>query len=94
MAVIVIQQVSATEDEYRAVNDALDTHANPPDGLILHTGGPVGDGELRVVDVWESREAFESWAAERLGPMIVRVMGEGAPRPSVEITELYDVIPG
>ena len=63
MAVLVTQQVAASEEQYRAVNDVLDTHANPPPGLIVHTGGPIGDGELRVVDVWESAEAFESLRA-------------------------------
>ena len=94
MAVLVIQQVAATEEQYRAVNDAVETRANPPVGLIVHTGGAIGDGELRVVDVWESTEAFETFAAERLGPAIARVMGDAAPTPSVEIRELYDVITG
>ena len=94
MAVIVIQQVVATEEEYRAVNDAMDTRGNPPAGLILHTGGPAGDGELRVIDVWDSAEAFQAFAAERLGPTIAQVMGADAPAPSVEVHELYDVIKG
>jgi len=94
MAVLVTQQVAATEEQYRAVNDVLETRASPPAGLILHTGGPVGDGELRVVDVWESAEAFESFATERLGPAITQVMGADAPKPRVEIRELYDVIRG
>ena len=94
MAVIVIQQVAATEEQYRAVNEAMDTSGNSPAGLIVHTGGSVGDGELRVIDVWESAEAFQTFAAERLGPTIAQVMGADAPAPSVEIRELYDVIIG
>ena len=79
MAVLVTQQVAATEEQYRAVNDVLDTHASPPPGLLVHTGGPIGDGELRVVDVWESAEAFETFASERLAPAIAQVMGDDAP---------------
>ncbi len=94
MAVIVIQQVPATEEEYRAVNEAMDTSGNPPGGLIVHTGGPVGDGEVCVIDVWESAEAFQTFAAERLGPTIAQVMGADAPTPNVEIRDLYDVIKG
>jgi hypothetical protein len=94
MAVIVIQQVAATEEQYRAVNDAMDTRGNSPAGLILHTGGPVGDGDLRVVDIWESSEAFQRFASERLGPTISQIMGDDAPTPRVEVRELYDVIPG
>lgn len=29
-----------------------------PEGLILHTAGPLLDGGWRVFDVWESEEAF------------------------------------
>jgi hypothetical protein len=94
MAVIVIQQVAATEEQYRAVNDAMDTQGNPPAGLILHSGGPLENGDLRVVDIWESGEAFQAWASERLGPTIVQIMGSDGPAPSVEIRELYDVING
>lgn len=32
----------------------------PAPGLITHAAGPV-DGGWRVVDVWESEEAFESF---------------------------------
>ena len=92
MAVLVIQQVAATEEQYRAVNEVLDTRASPPTGMIVHTGGPAGNGELRVVDVWESRDAFETFARERLGPAIGQVMGDDAAQPTLEITELYDVI--
>jgi hypothetical protein len=94
MAVIVIQEVAATEEQYRAVNDAIETQGNPPAGLILHTGGALENGDLRVVDIWESSEAFQAWASERLGPTIVQIMGADAPRPTVEIRELYDVIEG
>jgi hypothetical protein len=94
MAVIVIQVVAATEEQYRAVNDATDTRGNPPAGLILHSGGPVDNGDLRVVDIWESVDAFQTFASERLGPSIGQIMGGDAPTPSVEIRELYDVIKG
>jgi len=70
----------------------MDTRGNPPAGLIVHTGGPVGDGEMRVIDIWESPDAFQTFVAERLGPTIAQVMGAYAPTPSVEIRELYDVI--
>ena len=94
MAVLVIQEIEATEEQYRAVNAQMDTEGNPPAGLIVHTGGPIGGGRLRVVDVWESAEQFESFVAERLGPTVAQVMGEGGPQPEVTIAELWDVIRG
>jgi hypothetical protein len=30
----------------------------PPEGLILHTAGPLLDGGWRIFDVWESEDAF------------------------------------
>jgi hypothetical protein len=94
LAVIIIQQVAATEEEYRAVNEAMDTRGNPPAGLIIHTGGRAENGDLRVVDVWESVEQFEAFANERLRPTIAEVMGEAGPEPTIEVAELYDVIKG
>lgn len=40
----------------------------PVEGLLVHTAGPAPDG-WRVVDVWESQEAFEAFGAH-LGPVL------------------------
>lgn len=32
--------------------------ATAPEGLIIHTAGPLLNGKWRVFDVWESVEAF------------------------------------
>jgi hypothetical protein len=39
----------------------------PPAGAIFQVAGPAEPGWC-VVSVWDSREAFESFAAERLAP--------------------------
>ena len=44
----------------------------PPPGQILHIEGPM-DGGLRVVDVWESQEAFEAFVSSRLAPACQRL---------------------
>src|SRR2546423_11143092 len=38
-----------------------------PEGLIIHTAGPSEQGWY-VYDVWESKEAFQRFAEEKLGP--------------------------
>jgi hypothetical protein len=38
-----------------------------PPGGISHWVAKTDDG-LHIVDVWESREAFEKFAAEQIGP--------------------------
>jgi len=36
------------------------------------------DGGIRVTDVWESREQFDAFAAERIGPLAAQA---GVPEP-------------
>jgi hypothetical protein len=47
-----------------------------PEGLILHSAGQ-GEQGFYVYDVWESREDFERFMEERLGPAMAEVMGGG-----------------
>ena len=49
-----------------------------PDGLIFHASGPV-DGGWGVLDFWESREHFDRFAAERIGPAMAAIGATGAP---------------
>jgi hypothetical protein len=64
--------------EYKAVNKRLnidpDTGAGDwPAGLLTHAGGATEDGNLVVVEVWESREAQGRFMQDRLG----RALQEG-----------------
>jgi hypothetical protein len=81
-----MQFPGGTLEQYDQVIDKM--------GLVL--GGPMPDGGishwvtqtengLRVTDVWESREQFERFAAEQIGPYSQEV---GIPGPP-EIT-FYD----
>ena len=78
--VIITEPEGVTVDMYDAVNQRLfGEDDTPPDGLIVHTAGEV-DGNLRVIDVWESREAHDKFVQERLGPAIEATAREaGAP---------------
>jgi hypothetical protein len=90
MAVIVIQEFPATLEQYEAVNAELDSRSNPPEGLIIHTGGQVGDG-MRVIDVWESEGAWQQFLNDRLVPAVTKVAGEDAPEAQIEVSELHAV---
>jgi hypothetical protein len=92
MAVRVTQEFEATTDEYDQVTEKLDPDNNRPDGMIIHTAATAGDGKMRVVDVWESQGAFESFAQERLGPAVTEVVGEDNPPPDIQIEELHNVV--
>ena len=102
MAVVMIQkqpEMFRTE-MYDAVNAKMGTAENPPDGLITHTLGQGEDGVWRIVDVWESREAFERFASDRLRPALAEVMRENgmdpenAPEPEAITYETYDLMTG
>lgn len=80
---------------YQQVKDEI---AEPnPDGLVLHMVSELGTGGLRHFNVWESREQWERFQAERVGPALGRVlarMGIAEPPAPPTITEmdLLDVI--
>jgi hypothetical protein len=48
--------------------------SDAPEGLIVHSAGQ-GDQGYYVYDIWESREAFERFMNEKLGPALREVMG-------------------
>src|SRR5262245_53514254 len=61
---------------------ALEVASGPPPGGLLHLAGPHPDGGWLIVDVWESADAFERFAGERLLPA-ARELGISPVRPKV-----------
>ena len=76
-----------TKQTYDDVTEKLFGHASPmredesPEGMILHSAGPSEQGYY-VFDVWESREAFERFMEQKLGPAMGEVMGGPPPEGS------------
>jgi hypothetical protein len=90
MAVLMTTEFEGTTDQYDAIQKALDIANNPPDGWIAHTAQDLG-GKIKVVDIWESPEAFGAFAESKLGPTIAETLGDDAPPPPVpEFTELHN----
>jgi hypothetical protein len=67
---------------YERIGASMNLDGEPPPGLLFHTASE-SDGQVIVVDVWESREAADDFAANRLMPAIASsgVMEEGQPPP-------------
>ena len=76
----------ATQDQYDAVHGHMDVDGDPPEGLIFHSAGPLDGGGWGVIDYWESREAFDTFAQNRLMPAI-QELGERAPQGQPDIKE-------
>ncbi len=88
MAVAVEMNFSgATLDQYDQVMEkmGLTPGGAGPAGAISHWVAKTDDG-LRIVDVWESREIFDRFAQEQIGPYTREVGIESEPE-----TRFYEV---
>ena len=90
MAIGVLQEFEATMDEYKAVNEKLGD--DQPEGGLVHTASDIGDGKMRVFDVWESQAAFDKFMEEKLGPAIAEVAPDSPPPLKLEVHELHDLV--
>jgi hypothetical protein len=79
-----------------AVDKEADAKTNPPVGLIVHVAY-VDDGRVRMVDVWESKDALDRFGQDRMGPAVAKVaaqQGIDPGSPEQTIVELHEVIRG
>jgi hypothetical protein len=84
----------ATLELYDKVEAELGDEA--PAGLIIHVAGEGPEGGLRVIDVWESKEAYQRFRDERLLPAIERVTGSrpDSPERSTEELNVHHLVRG
>ncbi len=69
-----------TQEQYDAVHGTMNVETDPPAGLIFHSAGPI-EGGWGVIDFWESRDAFDRFASERLQPTIQSLGDAAMPGP-------------
>jgi heme-degrading monooxygenase HmoA len=97
MTVLMTMDLPASRADLEEVSASMDTHQNPPDGLIIHVATETADG-VHVVDIWESRAAFEKFRDGSLVPTMQKYMAEhnmapdSAPQPQLD--EAFDVVRG
>ena len=89
MAVAVIQEFEATPENYEKVNEKIGDAA--PEGLILHTVSDLGGDRWKLVDVWESAEAFQNFVQNKLIPAIAEVDPDAPQAPEPEILEIHEL---
>jgi hypothetical protein len=72
-----IAELPLSREEY----DRLNAEISPdPDGLILHTASEKG-GTMRVIDVWESKDAYQRFERDILFPALERIGGDTPDEP-------------
>ena len=89
MAVALIMDFEGgTLDQYDQVLEKMELGGSLPDGGVFHWAAKTDDG-VRVVDVWESQEAFDKFAEEQIGPITAEV---GLSEPKVTPHEVHNTL--
>lgn len=89
MAVMMIMEWDGvTAEQYEETKQTVNWEGEAPGGGILHVTAFDGSA-IRITDVWESAEAFQSFVDVRLMPGVQKVGIAGQPR--VEIYPLHDL---
>jgi hypothetical protein len=88
MAIVVLaQNPSGTAEQDEAIMKQMNVADNPPAGNLARLAGPF-EGGWRIISVWESQEAFDTFRRERLEPALRQA---GRPMPQFEISPLQSV---
>jgi hypothetical protein len=91
MAYAFVQDIAASWQQYELI--AATTVDPVPGGLILHVAGPTAEG-FRVIDVWESEDAWQRFRAERLAPAIAALGGPARPEPTFRDVQVDHLVFG
>ena len=86
MAVVMFMEWDGvTLEQYEAARKLVNWEGNPAEGGLFHVAA-ITDTGLRVTDLWESAEAFQSFVGQRLMPGVQQIGMQGQPR-----VEIYPV---
>ena len=86
-----ITDVAAPAEVYDAMHARLmDLTGGTADGLLVHVARATETG-FQIVDVWESREQFERYQTELIGPLLAELTGGDAPPAEAPVATEFDV---
>jgi hypothetical protein len=84
----VMDFAGGTTDQYDRVISKMNLGGKTAPNSLFHWVAPTEDG-LRVVDVWETVEAFNNFAETQIGPLTA---AEGLPAPTVTPYEVHNYL--
>jgi hypothetical protein len=88
MTVLVITDVpGGTAEQDKALVEALNLDAEPPQGARARLGGPT-EGGWRIIGLWDSREAFDTYLRDRVLPAM---QAAGRSMPATEFWTIESV---
>ncbi len=79
-----------TLEDYDQVCEALNFPADWPEGLKAHASTEV-DGQLRVMDWWESRQHFDRFIESTLQAAMGKALGDRAEAPEITEFQLHTI---
>lgn len=85
---LILDFKGGTIDQYDQITEKMELGGKLPPGGVFHWCAKTDDG-FRVVDVWESREVFDKFAEETIGPISAEV---GAPAPEITEYEVHNTL--
>jgi len=91
MAVAVLVEIAGgTAEQYDAIMADMKRGDWPPPHSVSHVAGPF-EGGWRVVDVWDSADAFDAFAREQIVPLAQK-HGMTAP-PQITMWPVHNMEP-
>ena len=81
---LMFENPSVTKEKYDKVRERVGE--GPVEGRLVHIAGEGPNGGWRVIEVWESREAAQKFASEKLQPVFEEV---GIERPPPQAWEVH-----
>jgi len=83
MAVVMFMEWDGvTMEQYDAARKLVNWEGDTPAGAMLHVAA-ITDKGLRVTDLWQSAEAFQTFVEKRLTPGVKQVGIQGEPRVQI-----------
>lgn len=87
MAIGVVWYPPIDQQAYEAIRDRV-LDASQDKGLRFHAAGE-GDGQWRIIEIWDSRDGLESFIRDNLAAAADKVSGGQAPTPEPEL--VFDI---
>ena len=93
MAYVVVHKFKGgTKEQYKASLAAVHPKGGLPEGQIFHTAGPSVDGYWTIIAVHETRESWERFRDNILGPRLKEgVKGGFTTMPEETMFEAYNL---
>jgi hypothetical protein len=86
---VVLNWPGVSKEQYDAARGLVKWETDAPKGGMLHVSAFDEGGSLRVVDVWESAEDFQSFVDNRLMPGTASLNLPG--QPNVQVYPVHAV---